>query len=90
MTFQVQMEFMPGVSQIWVAQLTPEDPIYDYDNEAEAQAKADELQAADPTGRKYRVEQIAAEVEETPVVEEAPAIEETPVVEETPTEPTEE
>ena len=60
MTFQVQMQYIPGLDQIWVAQLTPEDPIYDYDNEAEAQAKADELQAADPTGRKYRVEQIEA------------------------------
>ena len=60
MTFQVQMQFIPGLDQIWVAQLTPESPIYDYDNEAEAQAKAEELQAADLTGRKYRVEQIEA------------------------------
>ena len=66
MTFQVQMQYIPGLDQIWVAQLTPEDPIYDYDNEAEAQAKAEELQAADPTGRQYRVEQIEAVVEETP------------------------
>ena len=60
MTFQVQMQFIPGLDQIWVAQLTPEDPIYDYGTEAEAQAKAEELQAADPTGRQYRVEQIEA------------------------------
>jgi hypothetical protein len=60
MTFQVQMQFIPGLDQIWVAQLTPEDPIYDYGTEAEAQAKADELQAADETGRKYRVEQISS------------------------------
>ena len=66
MTFQVQMQFVPGLDQIWVAQLTPEDPIYEYDNEAEAQAKAEELQAADETGRQYRVQQIAAVVEETP------------------------
>jgi hypothetical protein len=60
MTFQVQMEFIPGNPQIWVAQLNPSDPIYEYDNEPEAQAKADELQAADPTGRLYRVTQIIA------------------------------
>ena len=60
MTFQVQMQFIPGSDSIWVAHLAPEDPIYEYDNEPEAQAKADELQAADPTGRKYRVEQISA------------------------------
>ena len=58
--YQVQMQFIPGNDQIWVAQLNPSDPIYEYPTEAEAQAKADELQAADPTGRKYRVQQIAA------------------------------
>jgi hypothetical protein len=56
--YQVQMQYIPGLDQIWVAQLTPEDPIYDYDNEPEAQAKADELQAADPTGRQYRVQYL--------------------------------
>lgn len=55
MTYEVQMEFIPGNPMIWVARLNPDDPIYRYDNEAEAQAKANELQASDPTGRKYRV-----------------------------------
>jgi len=54
------MEFIPGNTMIWVARLNPDDPIYQYDNEPEAQAKADELQAADPSGRAYRVQQIAA------------------------------
>lgn len=58
--YQVQKEFIPGNSQIWVAQLNPTDPIYEYDNEPEAQAKADELAASDPSGRAYRVQQIAA------------------------------
>jgi hypothetical protein len=56
--YQIQMQYIPGNSQIWVAQLTPEDPIYEYNNEPEAQAKADELQAADPTGRQYRVQYL--------------------------------
>ena len=55
--YQIEMQFIPGNNSIWVARLTPEDPIYQYDNEAEAQAKADELQANDPTGRQYRVQQ---------------------------------
>jgi hypothetical protein len=59
--YQVQMQFIPGNSTIWVAHLTPEDPIYEYDNEPQAQAKADELQAADNSGRLYRVQQISAE-----------------------------
>ena len=61
MTYEIQMQFIPGNPQIWVARLTPEDPIYQYDNEAEAQAKADELQANDPTGRQYRITQLAVE-----------------------------
>jgi hypothetical protein len=60
--YQVQMQFIPLNDSIWVAHLTPEDPIYQYDNEAEAQAKAEELQVADETGRKYRVEQIGTNV----------------------------
>lgn len=50
------MQFIPGNDQIWVAQLDPSDPIYIYDTEQEAQDKAQELQAADPTGRQYKVE----------------------------------
>lgn len=53
--YKVEMQFIPGNDQIWVLHLNPDDPIYEYDNLLEAQAKADELQAADPTGRQYRV-----------------------------------
>ena len=49
------MEFIPGNDQIWVSQLEPTDPIYEYDNEQEALDKATELQDNGPTGRKYRV-----------------------------------
>ena len=49
------MQFIPGLDTIWVSRLTPEDPIYEYDNYADAQAKATELQEADTTGRQYRV-----------------------------------
>lgn len=59
MIYEVQMQYIPGNDQIWVAHLTPDDPIYQYDNDSEAQAKADELQAADSTGRKYRVAQLS-------------------------------
>jgi len=56
--YQIQKEFIPGNPQIWVARLDPSDPIYEYNNESEAQAKADELAASDP-GRAYRVQQIS-------------------------------
>jgi hypothetical protein len=54
----VQMQFIPGNDQIWVEKLNPTDPVHQYDNEAEAQAEATELQNADETGRKYRVTQL--------------------------------
>jgi hypothetical protein len=49
------MEFIPGNNMIWVARLTPEDPIYEYTDETEAINKANELQSLDPSGRIYRV-----------------------------------
>jgi ribosomal protein L16/L10AE len=67
--YQVQMQFIPGNDQIWVAQLNPGDPIYEYNNEPEAAAKAAELEAADETGRKYRVHAPAEEIPtEEPIV----------------------
>ena len=61
MIYQVQMQFIPGNDQIWVSRIDPNDPIYEYDTFAEAQAKATELQDNDPTGRQYRVVQFDAE-----------------------------
>ena len=58
MVYQVQMQYIPGNDQIWVAKLNPDNPIYEYDNEPEAQAKAQELQSQDSTGRQYRVVQL--------------------------------
>jgi hypothetical protein len=57
--WEVQMQYIPGSDQIWVARLDPSDPIYQYDNEPDAQAKAQELQAADPSGRQYKAQQIS-------------------------------
>ena len=73
--YQVQMQYIPGNDQIWVARLNPEDPIYEYPIETEADAKAAELQAADETGRQYRVVNLSTiAVEEQPVVEEIPTV----------------
>jgi hypothetical protein len=52
--WQVQMQYIPGNSQIWVAQLTPEDPIYNYSDQNAAWVQAVNLQEADTTGRLYR------------------------------------
>lgn len=58
MRYQVVMQFIPGLDQIWVSRLSPEDPEYVYDTDQEAIAKAAELEAADSTGRKYKTEAI--------------------------------
>jgi len=54
------MEFIPGLTQIWVARLQPEDPIYTFDTLEECEAKAAELQAADETGRLYKASEADA------------------------------
>ena len=54
--FKIIMQFIPGNDQMWVEKLNPTDPIYQYNDEAEAQAKAEELQSADATGRLYKVD----------------------------------
>ena len=54
MKYIVLMQFIPGLDQIWVARLTPDDPIYEFNTLEECTAKATELQAADETGRQYK------------------------------------
>jgi hypothetical protein len=56
--FKIIMQFIPGNDQIWVEQLTPSDPIYQYDDENEAKIKVEELQESDLTGRIYKVTNI--------------------------------
>ena len=56
--YQIQMQFIPLNDMIWVAQLTPDDSIYQYDNEIDAQAQVDLLQSQDVSGRQYRVNKI--------------------------------
>ena len=60
MQYIVLMEFLPGLQQIWVARLQPEDPIYIFDTLEECEAKAAELQAADETGRLYKAAEADA------------------------------
>jgi hypothetical protein len=56
--YTIQKQFIPGNDSIWVQQLTPEDEIFTFETEAEAQAKADELTSADTEGRLYRVASV--------------------------------
>lgn len=52
--YVVLKQFIPGNDQIWVIKLDDNDPEYIYPTEQEAIDKAAELEAADPTGRKYK------------------------------------
>ena len=49
MQYIVLEQFIPGLDQIWVARLNPEDPIYTFDTLQACEAKAAELEAADET-----------------------------------------
>ncbi len=53
--YTIQKQFIPGNDSIWVQQLTPEDEIFTFETEAEAQAKVDELNSAYVDGMLYRV-----------------------------------
>ena len=53
--YQVQMQYIPNYSKIWVAKLNEDDPLYEYETEAEAIIKKDELQTNDTSGRLYRI-----------------------------------
>ena len=50
--------------QVWVAKLNSADTVDEYATQAEADAKAAELTAADPTERIYEVRAIEEAVEE--------------------------
>jgi hypothetical protein len=56
--YTIQKQFIPGNDSIWVQQLTPEDEIFTFETEAEAQTKADELTSADTESRLYRVASV--------------------------------
>jgi hypothetical protein len=58
MIYQVQIQFLPSVDTIWVAKINQDDPIYEYDNEVDAQQKAEELQSVDTTGRIYKIQML--------------------------------
>jgi hypothetical protein len=60
MQYIVLMEFLPGLQQIWVARLQPEDPIYTFDTLEACEAKAAELQSQDETGRLYKAAEADA------------------------------
>jgi hypothetical protein len=60
MQYIVLMEFLPGLQQIWVARLQPEDPIYIFDSLEACEAKAAELQSQDETGRLYKASEVDA------------------------------
>ena len=53
--YTIQKQFIPGNDSIWVQQLTPEDEIFTFETEAEAQAKSDELDSIDTEGRLHRI-----------------------------------
>jgi len=53
--YQIQQQYIPGLSQIWVARLAEGDEDFIFDTEEEANTKIAELKSQDDSGRDYRV-----------------------------------
>jgi hypothetical protein len=53
--YQIQQQYIPGLSQIWVARLAEGDEDFIFDTEEEANIKLAELTANDTSGREYRI-----------------------------------
>ena len=53
--YQIQQQYIPGLSQIWVARLAEGDEDFTFETEEEANTKLAELETADVDGRAYRI-----------------------------------
>ena len=67
MSFKILKQLIPAPTgsdpscaqrNVWVEKLTPDDTIYTFDTESEANTKKDELTLADSTNRIYKVVQL--------------------------------
>jgi hypothetical protein len=52
------MQFVPGLDQIWVNRINPEDQIHLFNTVEEAEVKLTELQSQDATERQYKIEVV--------------------------------
>ena len=50
--------YVQPTAQVWVAKLTSDGQIWEYDNESDANSKMTELDNADSTLRRYKVVQV--------------------------------
>ncbi len=53
--YQIQMQFIPGSDSIWVAKLEAHHELHEHQEFEVLQAKLEELQSADTSGRVYRI-----------------------------------
>lgn len=53
--YQILKQFLTNSMVAWVLKLDENDQILEYENEADAQAKLDELNSNETEGRQYRI-----------------------------------
>ena len=53
--YQILKQFLTNSMVAWVLKLDENDQIFEYENEADAQAKLDELNSNETEGRQYRI-----------------------------------
>jgi len=58
MKYIISMQFVPGLDQIWVNRINPEDQIHLFNTVEEAEVKLTELQSQNATERQYKIEVV--------------------------------
>ena len=58
MKYTITMQFVPGLDQIWVNKINPEDQLHSFNTIEEAEVKLAELQNQDTTERQYKIEVV--------------------------------
>jgi hypothetical protein len=53
--YQILKQFLTNSMAAWVLKLDENDQIFEYENEADAQAKLNELNSNETEGRQYRI-----------------------------------
>jgi hypothetical protein len=53
--YQILKQFLTNSMAAWVLKLDENDQIFEYENEADAQSKLDELNSNETEGRQYRI-----------------------------------
>jgi hypothetical protein len=61
--YQILKQFSINSTVAWVLKLDDNDQIFEYENEADAQVKLDELNSNETEGRQYRIVDVSTNLD---------------------------